>query len=69
MTSLSRKEIAQSVLAQLRGVGPQTVADIRADLLLNKRQTEDALHLLVSHGQVEYDYPPSSPLVYKAVRS
>lgn len=65
MTSLTRKQNAEAVLAQLRGVGPQTVAEIRADLGITKREVDDALWLLCSSGRAEYA-GPGAPLVYKA---
>lgn len=68
MTVLTGHQKAEAVLAQLRGVGPQTVAEIQADLRLSKRDVERALWLLGSRGQVEYGWPTSSPLVYQAAR-
>lgn len=65
MTALSRKQNAEAVLAQLRGVGPQTVAEIRADLGITKREVDDALWLLCWTGRAEYA-GPGAPLVYKA---
>lgn len=62
---LTRKQNAEAVLAQLRGVGPQPVAEIRACLGITKREVEEALWLLCSTGKVEYA-APGSPLVYKA---
>ncbi len=65
-TKLTRKENAEGVLAQLRAVGPQTAAEIRACLGITKREVEDALHLLGAHARVEYTWPTTSPLTYKA---
>jgi DNA-binding IclR family transcriptional regulator len=66
--ALTRKQNAEAVLAQLRGVGPQTIPDIRADLGMTKREVEDALYLLVRQGQAEYDWPTTVPLTYKATK-
>lgn len=66
MTTLTRKQMAEAVLAQLRGVGPQTVAEIQSDLGATKREVEGALYLLTSHAQVEHVWPVTSPLRYEA---
>ncbi len=66
MTTLTNKQLAEAVHAQLRGVGPQTVAQIQGDLAMTRRQVEDALHLLSNRGKVEYVWPTTSPLTYKA---
>ena len=65
MTALATHQIAEGVLAQLRAVGPQTIAEIQADLALTKKQTEDAIRLLMIRGRIEYDYPSRSPLAYR----
>lgn len=66
MSLTSRKENAEAVLAQLRGVGPQTADEIRDDLRITKREVEDALYWLGSRSRVEYAEPIQSPLIYKA---
>ena len=63
MTQSPRKEIAGTVLACLRDVGPQTVEQIRGNTKLTKREVEDALWRLADG--VEYEWPSTSPLVYK----
>jgi DNA-binding IclR family transcriptional regulator len=63
---LTRRQKSEGVLAHLRGVGPQTAAQIQEDLRMTKREVEDALHILVRQGAVEYDWPTTSPLTYKA---
>lgn len=65
MTSLTRKQNAEAVLSQLRGVGPQTPEEIRGCLGMKKRDVEDAIWLLANERRIEYDYPVSSPLRYK----
>lgn len=65
MTKPTRKQNAEAVLAQLCGIGPQTVAEIQRDLGMTKREVEDALWLLGNRGEVEYAYPYTSPLTYK----
>lgn len=65
MTTLTRKQHREGVLAQLRAVGPQTVAGIMSDLGITKREAEDALWYLANRGQVEYTWPSSSPITYK----
>jgi hypothetical protein len=66
MTSLSRKQNAEAVLAQLRGVGPQTKEQIRSDLGMTKSAVEDALWLLMNRDKIEYA-GPGAPLTYKVV--
>jgi predicted transcriptional regulator len=66
MTTLSRREIADGVLAHLRACGPQTVAEIKTELGLTKREVEAAIYLLMNQSRIEYDYPSRSPLSYVA---
>lgn len=65
MSKLTRKEFAEAILVQLRAVGPQTVAEIRQDLGITKKDAEDAVWFLASRGQIEYDWPMSAPPAYK----
>lgn len=66
MTSLARQQTADRVYAHLTEVGPQTVEEVKTGLGLTKRETEDAIHLLMSRNRAEYDYPTRSPLAYVA---
>lgn len=66
MNALTRKQNAENVITSLRATGPMSVAEIQSTLGMSKREVEDALWLLGSSARVEYDYPVSSPLVYKA---
>jgi hypothetical protein len=66
MTKLTRNQIAEAILAQLRGVGPQSIAEIQDDLRITKREVEGAIWLLANRGDVEYTFPYTSPLIYKA---
>ena len=65
MTVLTRKENAEAVLSQLRGVGAQSVADVQQDLGMKKREVEDAIWLLASQNKIEYA-GLGTPLTYKA---
>ena len=65
MTRLTGAQNAEGILAQLRGVGPQTVAEIQDDLRITKREVEDALWYLVNRSLVEYTWPVTSPITYK----
>lgn len=65
-TTLTRRQKSEAVLAQLRGVGSQTRAEIQADLKMTKREVEDALQILMQEGKVGYAWPVTSPLTYEA---
>ena len=62
----TRKQSADAVLAHLRDAGPRTVDELQADLAMTKRQVQDALYLLGNRQEVEYVWPTTAPLTYKA---
>lgn len=66
MVRWTRQELAEAVLVQLRACGPQSAAEIKADLGLSKREVEAALYRLGGQGLVEYAHPTTSPLRYVA---
>lgn len=68
MSKLTRNQIAAGVFAQLRALGPQTVAQIQDDLRITKREIEDALYVLTNRGHVEHAWPSTSPLVYQVTQ-
>jgi predicted transcriptional regulator len=67
MSSTTRQANAEGVLAQLRGVGPQSVVEIKDDLKMTQRAVGEALYDLQNRNLVELDYPSRFPLKYKAV--
>jgi hypothetical protein len=66
MSVLTRKEYAHGIEAQLRALGPQTVAQIREDLGLTKRDAEDAIWYLMSMNRIEY--AGTFPIVYRIAK-
>jgi hypothetical protein len=66
---VTRREIADCVLVQLRACGPQPLSEIRVDLGLTQREAEYAIYDLMNRRAIEYDHPTRSPLVYKASKT